>query len=58
MDAEDGFTESTAELARCAKFNFDQVKKFTPSVTSNPNYIVAMEQMNAICKRLDAAEAE
>lgn len=51
---DDGFTDSNAELAMCAKMNFETAAKLMPALNAHPSYRMAKMQLDALVARLDA----
>lgn len=52
-DRDDGFTDDTNELARCAQINFQNVERMVPTIKAHPIWRIAMEQFNAVVQRME-----
>ena len=48
----DGFSGDNAELAECAKLNFESVAKMAPALAAHPIFQIAKMQLDALVKRL------
>lgn len=55
-DRADGFTDNTTELAQCAQINFQNVENMRPSLKTDPFWLIAMEQFNAVVHRMESDE--
>ena len=51
-DHPDGFSNDNAELAECAKMNFETVAKMAPALAAHPIFQIAKTQLDALVKRL------
>lgn len=56
LDTKDEFSAPTAELAECAKINFENVERMNPGLARHPIYMLAKKQLDAVCARLSADE--
>lgn len=53
---DDEFSEDTPGLAECAKINFENVERMSPALKLHPIYMLAKQQLDAVCARLAKEE--